>query len=182
MYRRVKRNKLGNSTLTHIATCDWQIGREKEENRRQRYVDERNDVGRPPKPAWECPRSFGEGFAPLKAIDCDGHGIREIKSYNRGRDDGIESAVNMLIIRLVLLQSAKMKKRVDDGIKKYLVEAKKMKPNNITTTDVRINALSGNPSRVWTFAKTREAGKPPSLIRLVCNRLFGVTTGSNGQG
>lgn len=41
-----------------------------------------------------------------------------------------------------------------------------MHPNAITTTTLRMSALRGNLSVGWTFAKNREAGRPPSLWRM----------------
>lgn len=45
----------------------------------------------------------------------------------------------------------------------YLVDPKKMRPNKMTMTDVKIKAFRGSPNLGWTLAKKREAGKPPSL-------------------
>lgn len=45
----------------------------------------------------------------------------------------------------------------------YLEEPRKMHPNAMTTTTLRMSALRGNLSVGWTFAKNREAGRPPSL-------------------
>jgi hypothetical protein len=46
-----------------------------------------------------------------------------------------------------------------------LLEPRKMHPKMIVKTVVRIKALSGCPSLVCTFAKTLEAGSPPSRAK-----------------
>lgn len=49
------------------------------------------------------------------------------------------------------------------GWKIYLDEPKKMRPNMMTTTEVKMRAFRGRPSLGWTRAKNLEAGSPPSL-------------------
>lgn len=59
---------------------------------------------------------------------------------------------------------------------KALVDPKKMRPNKMTMTDVKIKAFRGSPNLGWTLAKKREAGKPPSRANAKIIRLPVVIT------
>lgn len=45
----------------------------------------------------------------------------------------------------------------------YLEDPRKIRPNMITTNVVNASAFRGSPSLWWTWAKNRDAGRPPSL-------------------
>lgn len=110
-------------------------------------------IDKPSKCIGQFPFSLGERSAPLKTVNGDGYSIRQIKSHDRGRDNCVESTI---FCQLPFSLSPV-------GGDCYLEEPRKIHPNAITTTTVRMSALRGNLSVGWTLAKNREAGRPPSL-------------------
>lgn len=50
--------------------------------------------------------------------------------------------------------------------KAYLEEPRKMRPKIITQAKLKYKAFKGTLSFEWTFEKKKDAGNPPSLLRL----------------
>lgn len=119
-------------------------------------------IDKPSKCIGQFPFPFGEWSASLKAVDGNGYSIGQIKSHDWGRDNCVEST-NFCYLPFALSPIYG---------EYYLEEPRKIHPNAITTTTVRMSALRGNLSVGWTFAKNGEAGRPPSLwrmsIRVIC--------------